>query len=70
MDGCEKYEGLGNIDNDLHVFWDIPHQRSPCGKDLGQRGEGGGIYRRVCSDLGVLLVGDTMMAERSSFILP
>ena len=69
MDGCEKYEGLGNFDNDLPVFGDIPHQRSHCGKDLGQRGESGGIYRRICSDLGVLLVGDAMMAKRPSFIL-
>jgi len=67
-DGCEKYEGLGNFDNHLHVFWDIPHQRSHCGQDLGQRGESGGIYRRICSDLGMLLDGDAMMARRSFFI--
>lgn len=60
MAGCEKYEGLGNFDNNLHVFGDIPHQRLYSDKDLGQRGEIGGIYRRICSDLGVLLVGDAM----------
>jgi len=58
--GCQKYEGLGNFDNDRHVFGDIPHQRSHGGQDLGQRGESGVIYRRICSDLGMLLVGDAM----------
>jgi hypothetical protein len=64
-DGYEKYEVLGYFNHVLHVFWDIPHQRSHCGKDLGQRGESGGIYRRIGSDLGMLLVGDAMMAMRS-----
>ena len=62
--GYEKYEGLGNIDNDLHVFGDIPHLRPHFCQDLGQRGENDGIYRRICSDLGMLLVGDAMMAKR------
>jgi hypothetical protein len=69
MAGCEKYEGLGNFDNDLYVFGDIFHQRSYSDKDLGQRGESGGIYGRICSDLGVLLVGDAMKVKRPFFIL-
>lgn len=69
FDGCQKYEGLGNIDNDLYVCGDSHHQRPHFGQDLGQRNESDGIYPRICSDLGVLLVGNTMMAERPSFIL-